>query len=126
MPQAAGAPQRHGGAAPASLDDIRKILAGPRKPRLRGDTGMRSAPTLGMAAIGITIAAFAASSRPVSADTLDNVRKAGVIRVGNGAMGVKPFLWQHPDRTHQGLENDMLKYTLEKIGVPRYEYVVTE
>ena len=61
-----------------------------------------------------------------AADTLDDVRKSGKIRVGVGAMGVKPFIWQNPDGSYAGLEHDMLKYVLERIKVPNYEYVVTE
>jgi cystine transport system substrate-binding protein len=80
----------------------------------------RGALVLGALLTALTLVSAA------SADTLDDVRKSGKIRVGVGAMGVKPFIWQNPDGSYAGLEHDMLKYVLEKIKVPNYEYVVTE
>jgi ABC-type amino acid transport substrate-binding protein len=61
-----------------------------------------------------------------AAADLDDIRKAGKIKVGNGIMGLKPYVWQNPDGSHSGLENEMLQYIIKKIGVPGYEYVVTE
>jgi ABC-type amino acid transport substrate-binding protein len=63
---------------------------------------------------------------PARGDTLDDIRKSGTIRVGMGLMGVKPYIWQNPDGTYAGFENEMLKYVLNKIGVPKYEYVISE
>src|SRR5262245_50372353 len=61
-----------------------------------------------------------------AAADLDDIKKAGKIKVGNGIMGLKPYVWQNPDGSYTGLENEMLQYIIKKIGVPGYEYVVTE
>jgi ABC-type amino acid transport substrate-binding protein len=87
---------------------------------------MRRRTAIFMTVLGLALLSVAVIPGSAAADTLDDARKAGVLRVGNGAMGVKPFLWQNADGTYQGLENDMLKYVLGKIGIPKYEYVVTE
>ena len=41
-------------------------------------------------------------------------------------MGLKPYLWQNPDGTYQGAEYELTKYVVEKLGIPRFEYVVLE
>lgn len=84
---------------------------------------------LGRVLVLLSVIAFV--SAPVletraTADTLDDIRKAGKIKVGNGLMGLKPYCWQNADGSYSGLELEMLQYVLKKIGVPQFEYVVTE
>jgi ABC-type amino acid transport substrate-binding protein len=79
----------------------------------------------------VLLSVIALVSAPVlesraTADTLDDIRKAGKLKVGNGLMGLKPYCWQNADGSHSGLEYEMLQYVLKKIGVPQFEYVVTE
>jgi ABC-type amino acid transport substrate-binding protein len=79
----------------------------------------------------VLLSVIALVSAPVletraTADTLDDIRKAGKLKVGNGLMGLKPYCWQNADGSYSGLEYEMLQYVLKKIGVPQFEYVVTE
>jgi ABC-type amino acid transport substrate-binding protein len=60
-----------------------------------------------------------------NAGCLDDIKAAGVIKVGNGLMGLKPYAWQLGDGSHTGFEKEMLDYVANKLGV-KPEYVVTE
>jgi ABC-type amino acid transport substrate-binding protein len=73
-----------------------------------------------------TLVGLAMVPSPAGADTLDDIRKAGTLRVGMGAMGEKPYIMQNADGTYTGFENEMLVYIIKKIGVPKYEYVNSE
>jgi len=74
----------------------------------------------------VALASLAMVPNPAGADTLDDIRKTGTLRVGMGAMGEKPYIWQNADGTYGGFENEMLVYIIKKIGVPKYEYVNSE
>lgn len=83
---------------------------------------------LGMA-MGMTAAvvAFAtAPSRDAAADTLDDIKQAGAIKVGVGVMGTKPWVYQNEDGTYAGMEYEMLQYILPKLGIEKFEYVPVE
>jgi ABC-type amino acid transport substrate-binding protein len=69
--------------------------------------------------------AVAGSTTGAAAGCLDDIRAAGVLKVGNGLMGLKPYAWQEGDGSHKGFEKEMLDYVSKKLGV-KYEYVVTE
>lgn len=60
------------------------------------------------------------------ADCLDDIRKAGVIKAGNGLMGTKPSVWQNQDGTYSGFEWDIFQEIGKRIGVPKQDYVVSE
>jgi ABC-type amino acid transport substrate-binding protein len=66
--------------------------------------------------------------RPLSAlaDTLDDIKKAGTIKIGNGVMGTKPWVYQEADGSYAGMEYEMLQYILPKLGISKFEYVTTE
>jgi ABC-type amino acid transport substrate-binding protein len=84
---------------------------------------------LGRSLALVLVVAFASVTVFVTgttADTLDDIQKAGKIKVGNGLMGLRPYCWQNPDGTYSGLEYEMLQYVLKKMGIPAFEYVVTE
>ena len=66
-----------------------------------------------------------ATLSPASADTLEKAREAGMIRVGVGLMGTKPFVWQDGDN-YVGIEADLIREVIKRIGVNDFEYVVTE
>jgi ABC-type amino acid transport substrate-binding protein len=77
--------------------------------------------------LGLAALVAAPIVKPASADTLDDARKAGVLRVGVALMGLKPFIWQDPATgEYHGFENDILKDLIKKLGIPKYEYVVTD
>lgn len=81
------------------------------------------------AAVGMTAAALAFAAAPSGialADTLDDIKKEGVIKVGVGVMGTKPWVYQNEDGTYAGMEYEMLQYILPKLGVSKFEYVSVE
>lgn len=61
-----------------------------------------------------------------ASECLAQVRAAGVLRAGNGLMGTKPFVWQLPDGSFQGLEADLLEEIGKRLGVPKAEFIVSE
>ena len=70
---------------------------------------------------------LAASGQQAEAATrcLEAIKADGVMKVGVGLMGLKPYVWQQADGTYTGFEKEMTDYIAEKLGVT-YEYVVTE
>ena len=71
------------------------------------------------------LAALAAATS-ARADCLDDIRKAGVIKSGNGIMGDKPSVWQNQDGSYSGFEWDLFQEIGKRIGVAKEDYVVTE
>ncbi len=80
--------------------------------------------TLGVIPAAILLASGA--PRIALADTLDDIKKAGTIKVGVGVMGTKPWVYQNEDGTYAGMEYEMLQYILPKLGVSKFEYVPVE
>jgi len=77
-----------------------------------------------LAAGAATLTALAA--RPSFAGTLDDIRSRGVLLVGTGVMGSKPWIWKNEDGTLSGMDYDMIQYIIKKLGVPKAEFVVVE
>jgi len=81
--------------------------------------------------LGTSLAATAAlvviqgAPRIALADTLDDIKKAGTIKIGVGVMGTKPWVYPEGDG-YAGLEYEMLQYILPKLGISKFEYVSTE
>jgi ABC-type amino acid transport substrate-binding protein len=65
-------------------------------------------------------------ARLAQADTLDDIKQAGTIKVGVGVMGTKPWVYQNEDGTYAGMEYEMLQYILPKLGISKFEYVPVE
>lgn len=63
---------------------------------------------------------------PVHADTLDDIRKSGVLTIGTGVMGSKPWIWKNDDGSYAGVEHEMLQYIAKKLGVAKVDYVPVE
>ena len=83
-----------------------------------------------MKRITATIAAAAAAiflswGSQASAQCVEEIQEAGVLRVGVGLMGLKPFVWQEPDGSYTGFEKEIADYIAGELGVS-VEYVVTE
>jgi len=57
------------------------------------------------------------------ADTLDDIKAKGVLTVGTGVMGSKPWIWKNEDGTLSGMDYDMVQYLAKKLGVPKAEFV---
>jgi len=73
-----------------------------------------------------TVVGYMALATAAFGDTLDDIRKSGVLHSANGLMGLKPYAWQQPDGTTTGFEYEMLQYIAKKIGAQKGEYVITE
>ena len=71
------------------------------------------------------LAISAAGFRAAIAETLDDIKKAGTIKIGVGVMGTKPWVYQEGDG-YAGMEYEMLQYILPKLGISKFEYVSTE
>ena len=82
---------------------------------------------LGMT-LGLTAAVALTAGLPqlATADTLDDIKKAGTIKIGVGVMGTKPWVYQNEDGSYAGMEYEMLQYILPKLGISKFEYVTTE
>lgn len=76
--------------------------------------------------IAVGFAAFTIGSGSAYAQCLPAVKEAGVLKVGVGIMGLKPWVWQDDSGKHTGLEAEMLDYVVKELGLSKYEYVVTE
>ncbi|SNB74903.1 amino acid ABC transporter substrate-binding protein, PAAT family [Arboricoccus pini] len=63
---------------------------------------------------------------PAEAGCLDDIKAAGVLRSGNGAMGLKPSVWQGDDGQLHGFEWEIFQELGKRIGVPKVEYEVTD
>ncbi|MCE2574144.1 transporter substrate-binding domain-containing protein [Komagataeibacter sp. FNDCR2] len=74
-------------------------------------------------AMGLLAAALPVESR---AGCLDDIRKAGVMRVGNGLLGAHPSLWQDRDGVYHGIDADLLSELTRRMGLPRSEFIITE
>src|SRR5918999_19978 len=79
-----------------------------------------------LACAGVSLwLAVAGSAAHAAESCLDEIKAAGVLKVGVGLIGLKPYVWQEADGSYAGFEKEMLDYVSDKLGVP-YEYVVTE
>lgn len=79
---------------------------------------------LALAGLSLWLAVFGQAAQAAEG-CLDKIKAAGVLKVGVGLMGLKPYVWQEADGSYTGFEKEMLDYVSNKLGVP-YEYVVTE
>jgi ABC-type amino acid transport substrate-binding protein len=70
--------------------------------------------------------AFGLRPPTAMADTLDDIKSKGVLTVGTGVMGSKPWIWKNEDGTYSGMEYEMLQYIIKKLGVPKLELVAVE
>ena len=72
------------------------------------------------------IAATGLIVQSARADTLDDIRQKGVLTVGTGVMGSKPWIWKNEDGSLAGMDYDMVQYIIKKLGVPKAEFVAVE
>lgn len=71
-------------------------------------------------------AALTAAFVPAAfADTLDDIRAKGVLVVGSGVVGSKPWMYKNEDGSYGGMEYEMLQYIIKKLGVAKVEIVDT-
>lgn len=81
--------------------------------------------TLGQGLAVLLAMGAALATLPASADTLEKAQAEGTIRVGVGLMGTKPFVWQDGD-AYVGIEADLTRELVRRLGIEDFEYVVTE
>ena len=72
------------------------------------------------------VAALFMASGWARADCYGDIKKAGVLKAGNGIMGTKPTVWQNEDGTYSGFEWELFKEITKRLGIPKQEYIVTE
>ncbi|GAN70153.1 amino acid ABC transporter substrate-binding protein [Acetobacter syzygii] len=60
------------------------------------------------------------------AECLDDIRKAGVLTAGNALLGARPSLWQEQDGTYRGIDADLLQEITKRLGIPRWQFIITE
>jgi ABC-type amino acid transport substrate-binding protein len=70
--------------------------------------------------------AAALIAAPSYADALDDIRSKGVLTVGTGVMGSKPWIYKNEDGTLSGMDYDMVQYLIKRLGVPKAEFVAVE
>ncbi|MFO1091333.1 MAG: transporter substrate-binding domain-containing protein [Hyphomicrobiales bacterium] len=75
---------------------------------------------------GVAGAVAVGFASPAFADTLDEIKSRGVLVVGTGVMGSKPWIWKNDDGTYAGMEHEMVQYIAKKLGVEKVEYVPVE
>jgi ABC-type amino acid transport substrate-binding protein len=68
---------------------------------------------------------MALTAQVALADTLDDIKAKGVLVVGSGVVGSKPWMYKNEDGTYGGMEYEMLQYIIKKLGVPKVEIVDT-
>jgi ABC-type amino acid transport substrate-binding protein len=83
-----------------------------------------------LAGFGAALAAgmmFALNAAPASAQCLDAIKQKGVLLSANGLMGTKPYAWKN-DQTgkYEGFEPAILDELVKRIGIAKWDYVVTE
>ena len=80
------------------------------------------------ALVSLSFAALTALAAPtVSAQCLPAIKAKGVITSAVGLMGTKPYVWKD-DKTgkYEGYEAEMLTEITKRLGIPKWEYAVTE
>ncbi|MBS1093971.1 substrate-binding periplasmic protein [Gluconobacter wancherniae] len=63
---------------------------------------------------------------PAYATCLDDIRKAGIMLVGNGLLGAHPSLWQDSEGTYHGIDADILSELTRRMKLPKSEFMITE
>jgi ABC-type amino acid transport substrate-binding protein len=82
---------------------------------------------LATGAVGLTAALTGLPFRPALAGAaLDEIRARGVLLVGTGVMGSKPWIWKQDDGTLAGLDYDMIQYIIKKLDIPKAEFIAVE
>jgi ABC-type amino acid transport substrate-binding protein len=79
--------------------------------------------------VGVSIVALAIAGAFTAgiaqAGCLDDVKAKGVLKSGNGVMGLKPWVWQNEDGSYTGMEWELFQAIADKLGV-KPEYEITE
>jgi ABC-type amino acid transport substrate-binding protein len=74
-----------------------------------------------------TVIAIIAGFGTASAQCLPAIKAKGVLQSAVGLMGTKPYVWKN-DKTgkYEGFEPEMLDQITKRLGIAKWDYVVTE
>lgn len=79
------------------------------------------------AAAALFVAAGIAGATSASAQCLDAIKRKGVITSAVGLFGTKPYVWKDEQTgRYLGYEPELFDEIAKRIGVPKWDYVVTE
>jgi ABC-type amino acid transport substrate-binding protein len=79
------------------------------------------------AALAVAVGTMAGGIGSASAQCLDAIKKKGVIVSANGLMGTKPIVWKdEASGKYLGFEAELFDALAKKLGVPKWDYAVTE
>jgi ABC-type amino acid transport substrate-binding protein len=79
------------------------------------------------AALAVAVGTMAGGISTASAQCLDAIKKKGVIVSANGLMGTKPIVWKdEASGKYMGFEAELFDALAKKLGVPKWDYAVTE
>jgi ABC-type amino acid transport substrate-binding protein len=76
---------------------------------------------------GSVLAALLAAVGAASAQCLPAIKQKGVLVSAVGLMGTKPYTWKD-EKTgkYEGFEPEILDQLVKRLGIPKWEYAVTE
>ena len=74
-----------------------------------------------------TVIAMLAGFGAASAQCLPAIKAKGVLQSAVGLMGTKPYVWKN-DKTgkYEGFEPELLEQITKRLGIAKWDYVVTE
>jgi ABC-type amino acid transport substrate-binding protein len=80
-----------------------------------------------LAAVAAFVAAGLGVTETASAQCLDAIKQKGVITSAVGLFGTKPYVWKNETTgKFEGYEPELFDEIAKRIGVPKWDYVVTE
>ena len=80
-----------------------------------------------LAAAVVFVAAGLAGTGSASSQCLDAIKQKGIITSAVGLFGTKPYVWKNEQTgKYEGYEPEMFEEIAKRIGVPKWDYVVTE
>lgn len=88
---------------------------------------LRTAKLMGLMVAAAAILATAPTA-PVSAEEcLPAIKERGVLLSANGLMGLRPFAWKNEQTgQYEGFEADLMTEIAKRIGIPKWDYAITE
>lgn len=88
---------------------------------------LRTAKLMGLMVAAAAILATAPIA-PVSAEEcLPAIKERGVLVSANGLMGLRPFAWKNEQTgQYEGFEADLMTELAKRLGIPKWDYAITE
>lgn len=81
----------------------------------------------GIMAAAAVIAAVAPQPSASAEECLPAIKERGVLLSANGLMGLRPFAWKNEQTgQYEGFEAELMGELAKRIGVPKWDYVITE